>query len=390
MRASKVHGLTATLAILAGGCDVLLGLEHRELSQPDGGSGASTTSSSSSSSGTGGSSASSSTSSGSGGSNVCSSGQTQCAGNMPQACDANGAWQDQAACPAQAPTCAAGVCGVPPSCSGLPSTCGPSGNESCCTSPTLPKGTYNRTNDPAFPATLSDFRIDRFEITVGRFRKFVESYPGNLPAAGAGAHPLIPGSGWQTIWNTGLTADQAALKMALKCEAVSQTWTDDVGANEDLPMNCVNWYEAFAFCSWDKGRLPTEAEWNYAAAGGDEQRQYPWSSPPGSTTVDSSYAVYNHVPLTAVGSKSGKGDGKWTQADLGGGVWEWNLDWFSDPFISATCNDCAFVSNGGSASRVIRGSSWTNDATFMLNSARTDYDPTFHVSSTGARCARTP
>ena len=65
------------------------------------------------------------------------------------------------------------------------------------------------------------------------------------------------------------------------------------GANESLPINCITWYEAFAFCAWDGGFLPTEAEWNYAAAGGSEQRAYPWSNPPTSTTIDCSHANYD-------------------------------------------------------------------------------------------------
>jgi hypothetical protein len=70
-------------------------------------------------------------------------------------------------------------------------------------------------------------------------------------------------------------------------------WADPPdAAHANLPMNCMNWYEAFAFCAWDGGRLPTEAEWNYAAAGGDQQRAYPWSSPPGALVLDAAHASY--------------------------------------------------------------------------------------------------
>ncbi len=48
------------------------------------------------------------------------------------------------------------------------------------------------------------------------------------------------------------------------------------GSNENQPINCVTWYEAFAFCISDGGYLPTAAEWNYAAAGGSDQRAYPF------------------------------------------------------------------------------------------------------------------
>ena len=43
-------------------------------------------------------------------------------------------------------------------------------------------------------------------------------------------------------------------------------------------MNCVNWFEAYAFCIWDGGFLPSDTEWEYAAAGGSLQREYPWGS----------------------------------------------------------------------------------------------------------------
>ena len=103
---------------------------------------------------------------------------------------------------------------------------------------------------------------------------------------------------------------------------------------EHQPINCITWYEAYAFCIWDGGFLPSEAEWNYAASGGSEQRVYPWSSPSMPTTIDCAHANYSPMGMSPcsttgpedVGSDSPTGDGKWGQADLSGNVWEWTLD----------------------------------------------------------------
>jgi formylglycine-generating enzyme required for sulfatase activity len=255
-------------------------------------------------------------------------------------------------------------------------------------------GTYNRSNDPASPATVSDFRLDRFEITVGRFRQFVAIYPASKPAAGAGAHPLIPGSGWQSGWDASLAANKTALTTAVKCVPEYQTWTDAVGANENKPMTCLGWYEAFAFCAWDGARLATEAEWNYAAAGGSEQRQYPWGwDPPdpahasfGCTGDGSAAGSCASTDILNVGSLSATGDGRWGQADLAGGVLEWNLDWFVD--YPASCKDCSALSGG--LYRVVRGGSWEGDATFLYSSSRFGGELAGHYEAFGARCARTP
>src|SRR5204863_2775333 len=112
------------------------------------------------------------------------------------------------------------------------------------------------------------------------------------PADASGAHPKIAGSGWSAAWNKNLPANTAALRAAMKCHEAYQSWTDAPSSNETKPVNCLDWYSAFAFCAWDGGRLATEAEWNYAAAGGSEQRYYPWSIPPTSTAIDDSYAAY--------------------------------------------------------------------------------------------------
>lgn len=287
-----------------------------------------------------------------------------------------------------------------PSCNGLAATCGPMNNENCCASNPVTGGTYNRGNNAMYPATVSDFQLDRFEITVGRFRKFVEAYTSNNPGPGdnAGAHPLIAGTGWKSAWNSSLPATQTALKTSLKCDATYATWTDTPGANESKALNCLSWYTASAFCAWDGGRLPTEAEWNYAAAGGSEQRYYPWSNPPASTTIDPTYAVYFCTgdgsaagnctvnDLLAPGARSPKGDGKWGHADLGGNIFEWTFDWYFS--YSTPCVDCA--STMGGTERVIRGGSWYMGQGTLQTANRLNYDPTIRNYISGARCAKTP
>jgi len=269
-------------------------------------------------------------------------------------------------------------------CSALPATCGASASESCCTTLSVPGGTFNRSNDATYPATVSSFKLDKFEISVGRFRAFVNEGFGTqaaAPQASAGAHPKVANSGWNASWNASLPPDASTFKAQLKCTTPSgsATWTDTPGGNEGKPINCITWYEAFAFCVWDGGRLPTEAEWNYAAAGGNEQRTYPW----GSTAPTASLAVFGNAPLAAVGSKSPSGDAKWGQSDLAGSVWEWNFDLNSA--YPMPCADCANTTTG--SERGLRGGAWYDVAT-IVTTVRHGQVPTFRDTGVGARCAR--
>src|SRR5262249_25230918 len=162
------------------------------------------------------------------------------------------------------------------SCRGLAASCGATGHDSCCSSPVVPGDfpgeSYFRSYDQAhdansgdlsYPATVRDFRLDKYEVTVGRFRAFVNAGIGtqsNPPASGSGAHPNIAGSGWDMAWSSYLPTSKDALMARVKCDATYQTWTDLPGTNENRPMNCLSWYDAMAFCAWDGGYLPTEAE----------------------------------------------------------------------------------------------------------------------------------
>ncbi len=243
----------------------------------------------------------------------------------------------------------------------------------------------NTNEVPEHTATIAGFRLDLYEVTVGRFRKFVDAYPGSKPLVGAGANPSVAGTGWDTAW--ALAADQATLKTGVNCAALYQTWRDTAGTTETLGMSCVNWYEAFAFCAWDGGWLPTEAEWEKASAGGDENRLYPW----GAAAPTTSLAVYGgstFADILAVGSKP-LGKGRWGQYDLAGGMYEWVFDFYDAAWYGGaggTCTNCANVTIA--SYRVLRGGTWPHNTTYLRAASRYFNYPTVRVNYYGFRCAR--
>lgn len=303
------------------------------------------------------------------------------------------------------------------------STCGAAHTVNCCQTALVPGNATGATNagdlfyrsydqatgdmlykDMSSPATVSDFQLDTYDVTVGRFRAFVGAGMGtqaSAPMANAGAHAKIAGSGWDTTWNQYLAADKATLLADLACDATHETWTDTAAANENLPINCVSWYEAFAFCTWDGGYLPTEAEWNYAAAGGSFQRPYPWG-PAASTAIDCSHANYQSATGTyctananagatdPVGSQDSSGNARWGHTDLAGNVYNWVLDWYETPYPTV-CDDCANLTQSGTFGRVLRGGSYRELAPKLRTGFRYKNQPGgTRYADQGFRCARSP
>ncbi len=257
---------------------------------------------------------------------------------------------------------------------------------------------------PEHLAVVGDFYLDTFEVTVGRFRAFMDAYEaGWRPSDGEGANAAVElaqglgagATGWDsTAWNSELptygyewTAGDGSLEDRITCNGT--TWQNPAGtaAEESYPINCVNWYEAFAFCAWDGGRLPTEAEWEYAAAGGDENHLFPW----GNDVTEPMPANYNWTdgsPFVGVGSYL-SGNGRWGHADLSGSMYEWVLDWYSIDYYTDTqtgCSDCANLT--ATPARVLRGGSWEFTSRPLRAAFRDGRAPDDRSYGVGVRCAR--
>lgn len=346
---------------------------------------------------------------GSGDCGPCKSGTVACfPGGIPALCTQAGTWNLGAACPS-GHICLAGVCASQPSCASL-ALC-QSGTRSCCEAPSARGGTFSMgrgetgANDsdpngladekPEHDATLSPSRVETFPVTVGRFRQFINQYGGVPPAAGSGAHPHVANSGWHSAFNVYLAADQATLKSRVSCPLA--TWTDAQGTTEaeQRPINCVSWYEAFAFCIWDGGRLPTEAEWEYAAAGAEENRRYPWGQIPPTNTHMVGNCLYDGLSgcaaadIPRVGIFAG-GAGRFGHFDLSGSVRAWTLDWYAGSFytqVAGGCTDC--VNLNTSIKRTTRGGGSFAQADGLARVVtRASLNPDSRDGQTGIRCAR--
>lgn len=289
-------------------------------------------------------------------------------------------------------------CVVPRSCNGLISTCG--SNVSCCLSYPVYGGSFNRgCNDQCsceagpYPANVATFALDAFEVTVGRFRRFVSEYASALPATHSGKNPNNEAdTGWRAEWNDFLpTSREAVIERITSPETCLEPRSYEQ-ADDSLPMNCVTWHLAQAFCIWDGGRLPTQAEWNYAATGGAEERTYPWSSPPDSSVIDGSHAVSAESDPAAEGPAAvgthPHGAGRWKQQDLSGNVAEWVFDDYGACYETTDrCDNCGTAS-GGDVTKTFMGGGFWGLAGEVRAAARSGTSGNATDHDLGFRCAR--
>jgi len=326
-----------------------------------------------------------------------------CEFNTRRGCTSEGMWAVES-CPAATPQCSNGICGLPPSCLELEPTCGIGEDEQCCASPVIPEGSIG----DAAMTQQSSFRLDRFEVTVGRFRAFRAAWDGGWrPEAGSGKHvhlndglglvnraqPEEYEPGWVLGYEANIAPTDSNLIGGTGPNTPPGTWSILASALEERPINRVNVFEAYAFCIWDGGFLPTTGEWKYAAQGGSELRTYPWG--PEEPEANFDLAIYGCLfpepvacPNLAVDSDhiasvgTARGEGLFHQLDLIGNVNEWMLG-------SSPCSDCVTTPIGLNVGWPIRGGAF-NDPLLDAQTMNQTFLSQLRAIDIGFRCARVP
>jgi len=243
----------------------------------------------------------------------------------------------------------------------------------------------NPDTKPPHEVTISTFCLDKTEVTTRAYLACVQKGECERPP-------------YKVSW-PGITPQQVKL--------YSEFCNAGVKDREDHPINCVAWTMADTFCKQRGARLPTEAEWEFAARGSN-QRKYPWG---------------DEAPSAKYLNACGKSCAKWFQdhgekhgtmyeddddsfigtapvgsfpagataagvLDLAGNVWEWTADWYA-PYTDAPVTDPKGPATG--TQRVVRGGDFTG---FMADWARPAYrwktDPETFNHAIGFRCASAP
>jgi len=204
-----------------------------------------------------------------------------------------------------------------------------------------PEGRGNPNERPQHKVHVSEYLIDKTEVTWRQMRKFHEATGQPLPKA-----PIS-------------------------------------GSPDHFPASNVLWEEASAYCRWLGGRLPTEAEWEKAARGMDG-REYPWGDrwdPVRCNTISGGLHQVEDVG-SYPGCLSPYG-----VFDLAGGTWEWCADWYAEDYYARSPAADPQGPETGTL-RVERGGAWMSQATWVRAAYRDKGTPSSRNADHGFRCVQ--
>ncbi len=157
--------------------------------------------------------------------------------------------------------------------------------------------------------------------------------------------------------------------------------------NGDAPVVCVTWSQAAAFSKWAGGRLPSEAQWEYAARSAGKNLKYPW----GDKAADCTLAVgAGCAKEPAPVCSTPAGNTRQGLCDMAGNVWQWVQDSYHKTYVGAPSDGSAWEGPAG-AHRMHRGGAWRGGADFAdgaRSGSRLGDDPGVHCNALGFRIVR--
>ena len=212
-------------------------------------------------------------------------------------------------------------------------------------------------------AITRGFWMGRTEVTVRDYKRFARRTKRKMPP-----EPRVA----------------AFNSLSLGAKSIADRFESGPGKKEERPIVNVTWEEARAFCSHSAGRLPTEAEWEYAARGGEDGLVYPWGD-----ALGHEYANY--------GGAAGSDQWRYTAPvasfpptglglhDVIGNVWEWCADWVGgNYYVKSPKADPTGPASG--KERVVRGGSWGFGPRYLRISTRVMAKPDSRGDNIGFRC----
>ncbi|MBU1900151.1 SUMF1/EgtB/PvdO family nonheme iron enzyme [Myxococcota bacterium] len=234
---------------------------------------------------------------------------------------------------------------------------------------TLPGGSFqmgSNTGDsnekPVHEVQLKGFMMSKTEVTVKQYQVCVSAGVCSQPHWDDKTCFIWTGANW------------------------SQDRLPDSFRGEQDPVVCVDWNQAQAFATWVGARLPTEAEWEYAARSGGKDQAHPW----GDAQATCRYAVMhdggNGCGQNQTWSVCSKPQGNTEQGlcDMSGNAWEWVADYYGS--YDSTPRDGTEHLLG--SFRVFRGGGWNRGASFLRAAYRAGIDPSNRYNALGFRLAR--
>lgn len=218
---------------------------------------------------------------------------------------------------------------------------------------------------PPHEVRIKSFLMARSEVTIAQFARFVQDTRYQTDAERHGSARVWDGNDWVSMQGASWR------NPAWPCE-------------DDCPVSYLSWNDAAAFCAWAQMRLPTDAEWEYAASGGGEHHFWAGTSHDRELEEYAWFRLNSGKLLHPVGRKKPNRFGLY---DMSGNVAEWCADWFDQGYYAESPSENPQGPPSGT-SRVLRGGTAHHDATRVRITCRGMHLPDYAHSAIGFRPVR--